>query len=188
MIQKKYDKGLKGYKKDTRGIDAWTSTAPKALPKEGKELMSNAMEKTLKKRAQPIQNLINLNAILGKPSGGTRTVCKTPMAYRITLRSRNEVALWEEDNTGDFDTAGKGKSALIAAAYRGLQAETYKYTEEQVIGVFHDFEKIFDTIDLATLMQKTRECNFPILHLALTMQQHVAPRIIQCDGSAAEPS
>jgi len=98
--------------------------------------------------AQPIQNLIHLNAILGKPSGGTRTVCKTPMLYRIILRSRNTVVEWEDQMTGDFDTSGKGKSALIATAYRGLQAEVYKYTEEQVIGVFHDFEKFFDTTDL----------------------------------------
>lgn len=95
--------------------------------------MSETMEKPLKELAQPIQNLINLNAMLGKPSGGTRTVCKTPMLYRITLRSRNNVALWEDDMTGDFDTSGKGKSAPIAAVYRGLQAGIYKYTEEQVI-------------------------------------------------------
>ena len=38
--------------------------------------------------------------------------------------------------TGDFDTAGKGKSALIAAAYRNFEAEVYSYTEEQVIGGF----------------------------------------------------
>lgn len=178
----KYDKGLKGYKKNTRGIDTWTSTELSSLPKEGKVLMADGMEKPLKKMAQPIQNLINLNAMLGKPSEATRTVCKTPMLYRITLRSRNNVAEWEDEETGDFDTPGKGKSALIAAAYRGLQAEIYKYTDEQVIGVFHDFEKIFDTIDLEILMQKTIEHNFPIVDLAYTMQQHTAPRIIQCDG------
>lgn len=83
--------------------------------------------------AQPIQNLINLNAMLGKPSGGTGTVCKTPMLYRITLRSRNNVGQWEDEMTGDYDTAGTGKPALVAAAYRGLQAEIYKYTEEQAI-------------------------------------------------------
>lgn len=30
----------------------------------------------------------------------------------------------------DFDMTGKRTSALIASAYRGLQAEIYKYTEE----------------------------------------------------------
>jgi len=31
-------------------------------------------------------------------------------------------------------------------------------------------------------MQRALEHNFPIIDLALTMQQHMAPRIIQCDG------
>jgi len=55
------------------------------------------------------------------------------MLYRITLRSRNNVGQWEDEMTGDYDTAGTGKPALVAAAYRGLQAEIYKYTEEQAI-------------------------------------------------------
>jgi len=42
----KYDRGLKGYKKNTGGIDAWTSTDLKTSPKECKVLMSEAMEKT----------------------------------------------------------------------------------------------------------------------------------------------
>ena len=78
---------------------------------------------------QPLQNLINLNATLGKPSGGARTICKTPMLYRLSLRARVDVADWEELMTGDFDTAGKGKSALLAAAYRSIEAEVYNYTE-----------------------------------------------------------
>ena len=63
----KYDRGLKGYSGKARGIDVWTSTELAALPKEGKALMADAMEKPMKKMAQPIQNLINLNAMLGKP-------------------------------------------------------------------------------------------------------------------------
>ena len=42
--------------------------------------------------------------------------------------------------TGKFDTAGTGKSALVAAAYRNLKTEVYNITEEQVIATFHDFE------------------------------------------------
>lgn len=140
------------------------------------------MEKVFKTFAQPIQSLINLNPLVGKPSGGTRTVCKTPMTYRISLRARGDVAEWEEQMEQPYDTSGKGKSALIAAAYRGLQAEIYNYTEEQYIGVFHDFGKIFDTIDLSILMESAVEASFPIIDLIITMPQHVAPTIIQCDS------
>ena len=84
--------------------------------------------------------------------------------------------------TGTFDTSGKGKSALTAAAYRGLQAEVYNYTEEQMIAAFHDFAIFFDTIDLQILMHKAIGLEFPIIDLALTLQQHPAPRVIQCSG------
>ena len=63
-----------------------------------------------------MQNMINLNSMLGKPGGGSRTICKTPMLYRLSLRARGDVADWEELMTGEHDTAGKGKSALVAAA------------------------------------------------------------------------
>ena len=48
--------------------------------------------------------------------------------------------------TCKFDTTGKGKSAVIAAAPRRLEAEVYGYTEQQVIGFFHDMAKFFDAI------------------------------------------
>jgi len=46
----------------------------------------------------------------------------------------------------------------------------------------HDFEKFFDTIDLAILLEKTVEATFPIIDLLITMLQHMAPRLIQCDS------
>jgi len=104
------------------------------------------------------------------------------MLYRISLRARNEVANWEHFMTADFDTSGTGQSALVAAAYRGLEAEVYRYTEEQVIGVFHDFDKFFDSIDTTILINKALEVNFPIIDLLMTMLQHTAPRIIQFGG------
>jgi len=109
------------------------------------------------------------------------------MLYRHTLRVREQVGIWEDNNTGSFDTAGKGKSALLAAAYRSIKAEVYGQTEDQVIAVFHDFEKFFDTIDIPILIEKAIELEFPILDLALTITQHMAPRIIQCDSFCSKP-
>ena len=53
--------------------------------------------------------------------------------------------------TAQYDTSGKGKSALTAAAYRGLEAEVYSYTEEQVIGAFHDFASLNSLNSLTAL-------------------------------------
>lgn len=127
---------LCGYAKETKGIDMWLPSELRALPDFLKQLIASSISYSFKKAVQPIQNLTNLQAMLGKPGGGSRTISKTPVLYRMSLRGRHEVEEWEEDYTGDFDTAGKGKSALLAAAYRSLEAEVYNYTEEQVIGVF----------------------------------------------------
>ena len=66
-----------------------------------------------------IQNLISLNAFLGKPVGH-RTVCKTPMLYRHMNRARALVSKWEVDHRASYDTAVKGSAALTAALSRNL--------------------------------------------------------------------
>lgn len=76
--------------------------------------------------------------MLGEPGGGSKVVSKTLMTYRISFRARDEIAEWESYMTGNFDTAGKGKSALIVAAFRVLEARVYGYTEEQAVAAFHD--------------------------------------------------
>lgn len=181
------DNSVNAYKKETNGGDAWTNTDIKKAPTKVKERLATSIRYSTKKAVQPIQNMLNLHPLLGKPGGGSRTICKTPMLYRHTLRGREQVALWEEANTGPFDTSGKGKSARLAAAYRSIKAEVYGQTEDQVIAVFHDFEKFFDTIDIPTLIEKALELQFPVLDLALTIMQHLAPRVIQCDAFCSKP-
>ena len=165
----------------------WLPSELRSLPGFLKELIAKAISYSFKKAVQPIQNLTNLQAMLGKPGGGSRTISKTPVLYRMSLRGRHEVEDWEEDYTGEFDTAGKGKSALLAAAYRSIEAEVYNYTEEQVIGVFHDMAKFFDTIDIPVLVSKAKELEVPVLDIMLTLHQHLAPMIIQCEGFCGEP-
>lgn len=79
------------YPKETKGIDMWTTTELRSLPKEGMELVASAIAYSFTKAVQPIQNLTNLQAMLGKPGGGSRTVSKTPMLYRMSLGGRNQV-------------------------------------------------------------------------------------------------
>ena len=101
---------------------------------EIKQLIAEALGYSFKNVVQPIQNLPNLQTMLGKPGRGSRSISKTPVLYRLSIRERHEVPNWETDMTGAFDTAGKGRSALIAAVY--------SYTAEQVIGVSHYLAKI----------------------------------------------
>lgn len=52
---------------------------------------------------------------------------------------------------------------------------------------FHDMAKFFDTIDIPLLCDKANELEFPVLDCLLTLHQHLAPRIIQCEGFCSEP-
>ena len=100
----------------------------------------------------PHQLLVNLNPILGKPSG-VRTICKTPMLYRLSAQCDTTVQGWERIHTANYDTSGKGQSALQAALFRTVLAEVSVATGKFSGGIFHDFQKFFDTINVQTLIQ-----------------------------------
>ena len=93
-VHHKFVESIKKYKKDTKGADAWTNTELKALPEVATYELASALDLSIHNLAQPIQNMLSLNACLGKPSGH-RTVCKTPMLYRHLNRARSMVSQWE---------------------------------------------------------------------------------------------
>jgi hypothetical protein len=71
-----------------------------------------------------------MNPCLGKPSGGVRTICKTAMLYRIMCRIDQTIKEWELNNKQDYDSAGKGSSALGSALFRNLYAEVSYWNKE----------------------------------------------------------
>ena len=85
------------------------SLRAKEIHVEIKQLIAEALGYSFKKVVQPIQNLTNLQTMLGKPGGGSRSISKPPVLYRPSIRKRHEVPNWETDMTGAFDTAGKGQ-------------------------------------------------------------------------------
>ena len=104
------------------------------------------------------------------------------MIYRFTLRALNNVAIWETALNSEFDRAGKGKSALVAAAASSIFGEVYDIRGIDVISMYNDFEQFVDSLDLVILMQVWFSIGFPIKDSAFTLQQHVAPHIIQSEG------
>ena len=101
----------------------------------------------------PHQLLCNLNPVLGKPSEqghppGIRTICKTPMLYRIAARCDKTVVEWESKYTASYDTSGKGCSALQAALLRASLAEVSGALNSHAGGVFHGFQKFSTPLTL----------------------------------------
>ena len=112
------------------GSDSWSRDEIDGIPDEEKGALAEVLDESVKTVAVPHQNLINLNACLGKPGGDTRTITKTPMLYRMILRSDEDIRQWELENSAPFDTAKIGSSALLAALKRNLRAELAYWLDE----------------------------------------------------------
>ena len=63
------DLGLKRYNKETIGCDIWKPSDLRRIPKIGKKALSKDIETYLNDVVAPHQNLVSLNALLGKPYG-----------------------------------------------------------------------------------------------------------------------
>ena len=182
-----YKNAINAYKKDTKGIDVWTITILKQLPDICISHLADAMKHSVDLVAIAHQMLISLNALLGKPGGGVRTIAKTPMLYRIFNNVTNAVQNWEEQYIKSYDTARKGFGALDAALQRNLAAEVAQLLGYEYAAVFNDFKKFFDSIDISTLLVEALHAEYPPVELSMALQQHLAPRVLQVSGFSSSP-
>ena len=181
------DAGLKGYNKGSLGGDLWHPNELKSLPTLARQQIATNLNKSFKELAWPHQSILSLNPCLGKPSGGCRTICKTPMLYRMCLRGLKGVPKWERMFTQAYDKAKRGSSCLLTALARGLRAEIAHWCKRVPVAVFNDMEKFFDSIDIELLLHEAIQLDFPADILVMALQQHLAPRVIQAQGYSSLP-
>ena len=91
----RYIEATKSYKTDTLGSDAWGPKELSQLPSLVLDPIPDANSSALNKCVVHHQQLLNLNTVLGKPKG-VRTVCKTPVNYRMWARADEHVMDWEK--------------------------------------------------------------------------------------------
>ena len=119
-----YKQTIKHYNNNTRGSDSWHMSTLKELPDVCISSIADAIKQSVDEVAVPHQSLCSLNACLGKPSGGLRTISKLPMTNRLYNKVSNNVVNWEKqiiaNACGPYETAKKGCSALDAALYRNV--------------------------------------------------------------------
>ena len=130
--------------------------------------------------------MCSLNPLLGKPNGACRTVCKTPVVYRMALRADTRVRNWEVEHKQPYDTATIGSSALLVALKRSSCAELASWLGSYFASIYNDWEKYFDTLDLETVMTEAVYNDFPLPQLAFALMQHMAPRVIQANGCSSQ--
>ena len=136
------DKGLEGYNKGSLGADLWHPNELRSLPWCCRSKVAEGIDRSFQRLAWPHQHVLSLSPLLGKPTGGTRAITKTPMLYRISLRGLGGAKEWESEFTQTYDKAKRGSSALLTALCRGLRAEIAKYINKVPAAVFNDMEKI----------------------------------------------
>ena len=165
----------------------WHPAELRGLPLIARQDIADKINLAFQTLAWPHQSIVSLNPCLGKPNGGVRTICKTPMLYRMSLRGLKGVPKWERMFTQAYDKAKRGSSCLLAALAKGLRAEVAHWRKRVPLSVFNDIEKFFDTIDIELLLREAIELDFPPDILILALQQHLAPRIIQAEGYSSVP-
>ena len=185
------DKGLKGYTKGSLGGDLWHPSELKGIPPLAREEIASQIDFAFQSLAWPHQSIVSLNPCLGKPNGGCRTICKTPMLYRMALRGLKfeepSWDKWERMFTQSYDKAKRGSSCLLTALAKGLRAEVGHWCKKVPLGVFNDIEKFFDSLDIEQLLHEAIQLEFPPDILTMALQQHLAPRIIQVSGYSSIP-
>jgi len=181
------NKALKGYSKETMGSDVWKPSELRGLPDIAKRMFADAVQSSLRAATVPHQHLISLNPLLGKPNNSCRTICKTPVTYRMAMRANTTVREWEIANKQSYDTATIGSSALMAALRRNVRAELAFWLKQSFATILNDYEKYFDTMDLRVLMVEAIHTDFPLGPMAFSLQQHMAPRVLQANGCSSTP-
>ena len=181
------DEGLAGYKKDALGGDLRGASELRNLPRKIRNMIANQVNDSFQLIAWPHQQLVSLHPCLGKSNGGVRTICLTPMIYRMVLRAIGGIKQWESTYTQDYDKAKTGSSALLVAVARGLRAEIGQLLDRVPAAIFNDFHQFFDHIDIGILIVEAIHLQVPMHVILLVLQQHLSPRIIQAEGYSAQP-
>jgi hypothetical protein len=150
--------------------------------------ISDSLARALLFLVIPFQIIMSLNALLGRPSGYSRTICKTRMLYRIMCRADSDVRKWELDSARDFDTARVKSSALLAALRRNLHSEICFWLGMMVVSIFNDFQQFFDTLCIITLLVEAVYNEFPPRSMSFALMQHPAPQVLQVMGHSSAPT
>ena len=110
------------------------------------------------------------------------------MLYAVYCQARGGSYLtWDAQRARFWDSAVAGSSALRAAILRRFNEELSHLNGDIVATVFFDLTKFFDHIDPVVVMRECMLHGAPALVLALSMQLHLAVRIIMSNGCTADP-
>ena len=171
-------RAAKKFKKKTAiGVDNWSFVCISCMPSPALTKLGKLLRKSKLSMVCPIQVYLNILASLPKKTGDTRTVAIMATYYRLLMELDNQrLEDFEEKHAYCKDSAKKGASAEYAAEERALEAEIKHLLGKSTCTMLWGYRKFFDSIDIQTLIKEAVMVGFPIMELALTLINHLAPR------------
>ena len=173
----------------SKGTDQWRAAEIAQLPDKVLVWLVAWMRCCQLRGSWPDSVRTNLMALLPKP-GRTdkRCVAKTAMVYRLWCGARRDaVRRYEVEHMAEWDKSRPGASALTAAYERSIDMERGVLSKQAVGAMLWDFEKFFDTINVATVLAEGELLTFPLTDLVLGLDMHLAPRRLQVHGVVSQP-
>ena len=166
------------------GLDLWHPKEVMSWPSEAIDDLVGLLNSIEESLAWPQQAILNKLVFLTKPNGDDRSIGLGAFLFRLWQKIRSPVTRsWEEVWTQEWDTAKKGSSAIKAALRRAVASEVAVLKGLLSAAVLWDLTSFFDTILPQVLIQHALELEYPARHLYLSLQVHLAPRVLVTESA-----
>ncbi len=165
------------------GADAQAFTDIAMASEEALTELAEIMVQVIKAVAWPLQSLMVVMGLLGKKSGGTRTIAIMATFARLLLAAvKGDVRRWDETIADERDTALRGRRPADETARRHLGVEVSTVLGRIAVMILWDMRAFFDSLETEKLADAARAAGFPLDQLALGLTMHRAPRVLRVHG------
>ncbi len=145
--------------------------------------LASIMRQTIEDIAWPLQALLVVMGLLGKKSGGTRTIAIISTFARLLMAAlKGDVRSWDTRVADEHDTALRGRRPADETARRHLWVEAANILGKHAVLVLWDMKAFFDSLDASKLVEAAKLADFPTDQLALGLILHRAPRVLKVQG------
>ena len=161
------------------GVDVTGPMDIQRLPQRGFALLAellNAFETLLCWPTQWLHLIVGLHR---KEKGGDRAIALFPWLYRLWALVRYPIAReWTKKNSGPWDQAKAGSSALLAAGARLVKDEILALQPTPFASASIDIKQFYDHIWIPLVLVAGIKFKFPTRLLMLALLMHLSPRIL----------
>ena len=131
-----------------------------------------------------MQELMNLLSLLGKKSGGSRTIAIMGSLYRALMKFFcPQIREWDLAKGHFWDSALAGNSSLRAALIRALKVENGVARGAHIGHLLWDQRKFYDSVKLPILAKELSKRDSPRELMVIGYFVHAAPRMLKVGTS-----